>query len=77
MNVLGFSEVRARLRAVFEAVVADHDPVVVVRRGAEAVVLVSLADWRARESSQHLFSNPVNARRLIQAVRELDAAGEP
>jgi hypothetical protein len=30
MNVLSFSEVRARLGGVLQAVVADHNPMVVV-----------------------------------------------
>ena len=75
MKIIGFSEARATLSAVFDAVVAGHNPVVVVRRGAEAVVLVSLADWRAREESEYLCSNRVNAERLGQAIRELDAGG--
>ena len=77
MDVLGFTEARARLGAVLEAVVADHNPVVITRRSGGAVVLVSLADWRARAETEHLLSTPGNASRLVQAVGELDAGREP
>jgi prevent-host-death family protein len=33
------------------AVAADHNPVAIARPGGGAVVLVSLSDWRAKESS--------------------------
>jgi antitoxin YefM len=73
MDVLGFSDARARLGALMDAVVADHNPVAIARRKAEAVVLVSLADWRALEETGRLLSNPRNASRLGRAVSELDA----
>lgn len=51
MEVLGFAEARARLGALMAAVVADHNPVAIARRKGGAVVLVSLADWRAKEEA--------------------------
>ena len=40
--------------------------------------MVSLADWNAMEETLHLLSSEANARRLRDAVRQLDAdAGEP
>jgi len=73
MDVLSYSAVRANLKAVMDRVVADRAPVVVARKRGEAVVMVSLADWQAREETLHLLSNPANARRLTRAVRQLDA----
>ncbi|MEO8927243.1 MAG: type II toxin-antitoxin system Phd/YefM family antitoxin [Caulobacteraceae bacterium] len=51
----------------------DRAPVVVTRRKAEAVVMVSLSDWNAREETLHLLSASANAGRLLEAVRQLEA----
>ena len=73
MDVLSYSETRARLKEVMDRVVADHQPVVVTRQKAEAVVMVSLSDWNAMEETLHLLSTPANAERLRASIRELDA----
>jgi len=73
MNVLTYSETRARLKEVMDRVVADRQPVVVTRQKAEPVVMVSLADWNAMAETLHLLGAPANADRLRAAIRELDA----
>jgi antitoxin YefM len=50
---------------------------VITRRKAEAVVVVSLADWNATEETLQLLYTPANAARLHASVRQLEAgAGE-
>ena len=73
MNVLTYSDTRANLKDVMDRVVEDRAPVVITRQKAEAVVMVSLADWNAMEETLHLLSTPANAERLRAAVRDLDA----
>jgi antitoxin YefM len=72
MDVMSFTETRAKLKSVMERVVADHAPVVITRQRAEAVVIVSLADWNAMEETTHLLSSPANAERLRAAISQLD-----
>ncbi len=77
MDVLSYSDTRANLKEVMDRVVEDRAPVVITRQKAEAVVMVSLADWNAMEETLHLLSSPANAARLREAIGELDAgAGE-
>ncbi len=77
MDVISYSDTRARLREVMDRVVADHAPVVVTRQKAESVVMVSLSDWNAMEETLHLLSTEANQTRLLDAVRQLDSgAGE-
>ena len=77
MDVLTYSDTRARLKAVMDRVVEDRSPVVITRQKAEAVVMVSLSDWNAMEETAHLLSSAVNAKRLVDAIDQLDAgAGE-
>lgn len=73
MDVLSYSESRARLREVMERVTADKAPVMITRQKAEPVVVVSLSEWNAMEETLHLLSSPANATRLAEAIRELDA----
>jgi antitoxin YefM len=73
MDVLTYSDTRARLKEVMDRVVDDHQPVVITRQKAEAVVMVSLADWNAIEETLRLLSSASNAYRLREAIRELDA----
>ncbi len=73
MDVLTYSDTRANLKEVMERVVDNRTPVIVTRQKAEAVVMVSLADWTAMEETLHLLSSPANARRLHDAIRQLDA----
>lgn len=75
MNVLSFTDTRARLKAVMDRVVADRSPVVITRQKAEAVVMVSLSDWNAMQETMHLLSTSANAARLSAAISELDAGG--
>ncbi len=71
MDVLSYSQTRANLKAVMDRVVNDRAPVVVTRQTAEAVVMVSLADWNAMEETLHLLSSPANAGRLRAAIEDL------
>ena len=73
MDVLTYSDTRANLKDVMDRVVADRSPVIVTRKRGESVVMVSLADWNALEETLHLMSSPANARRLMDAVGQLDA----
>ena len=73
MDVLNYSNTRARLKEVMDKVVDDRAPVVVTRKRGEAVVIVSLADWTSMEETTRLLSSPANAARLMEAVQGLDA----
>ncbi len=73
MNVMNFSETRAKLKAVMDTVVRDRTPVIVSRKNGESVVMVSLADWNAREETTYLLSHKTNADCLAAAIKQLDA----
>ena len=73
MDILSFSDTRQNLKDVMDRVVENHEPVVVTRRKAESVVMVSLADWNAMEETARLLSSPNNAARLARSIAQLDA----
>jgi antitoxin YefM len=55
-----------------DSVVEDHMPVVITRRNAESVVMVSLSDRNAMKETARLLSSPTNAARLADAIRQLE-----
>jgi antitoxin YefM len=75
VDVLTYSDTRANLKEVMDRVVEDRTPVIITRQKAEAVVMVSLADWNAMEETLHLLSTPANAEDLRASIAELNAGG--
>lgn len=75
MDVLSYSDTRANLKNVMDRVVEDRSPVIIARRKAGAVVIVSLADWNAMEETAHLLASPANAKRLRASIAELESGG--
>jgi len=73
MDVKTFTDTRQNLKDVMDRVVEDHEPLVVTRRNAESVVMVSLSDWSAMEETSRLLSSPKNAKRLADAISQLDS----
>jgi antitoxin YefM len=73
MDVLTYTDTRARLKEVMDQVVADSAPVIVSRTKGKPVVMVSLDDWNAMAATLHLLSTPANAQRLLSSIEQLDA----
>jgi antitoxin YefM len=73
MEVVTYSDARANLKDVMDRVVADKTEVIVTRQKAEAVVMISLAEWNSISETLHLLSSPRNAQRLRESIRQMDA----
>jgi antitoxin YefM len=73
MDAISYSAVRANLAKTLDRVVEDRAPVIVTRKGQSAVVILSLDDYRALEETAHLLRSPANAKRLTDAVAQLEA----
>lgn len=68
IKIVSFTEARATLKALMDQVTRGRAPAVITRRGAEAVVMVSLSQWESIEATRHLLASPANARRLRESV---------
>lgn len=76
MRATSYSDLRKNLAATLDSVSEDHEPVLITRdKGKPAAVLMSLEDFASYEETAHLLRSPRNAKRLLQAVGELDAGG--
>lgn len=71
MDVVTYSEARARLKDVMDRVVADKTEIIVTRQKAEAVVMVSLSEWNSMVETAHLLSSPANAERLRRSIEQM------
>jgi antitoxin YefM len=73
MRTTSYSELRKNLAAAIDRVNTDHEPVVITRdKGKPSAVLMSLEDFAAYEETSYLLRSPANARRLADAVAELE-----
>ena len=73
IDVKTFSDARANLKSVMDQVVNDHVPMIISRRKAEAVVMISLSDWNSWQETAYLNSTPANRAALDQAMAEANA----
>ena len=64
-----YTAARARLAAICDEVAESREPVIIHRRGAEDVALVSAAELRSLTETAHLLRSPRNAQRLLRALR--------
>ena len=73
MDTITYTFARGNLAKTMEKVCDDHSPVVITRKTAQPVVMMSLEDFEALEETAYLLRSPKNARRLLESVAELEA----
>lgn len=72
-----YSKARAELASLCDRVAEDREVVLITRRDADDVALISAAELEGLLETAHLLRSPKNARRLIAALeRSLDGEGE-
>jgi prevent-host-death family protein len=60
---------RANLASLCDEAVFTREPIIIRRRGAEDVALVSAAELRSLTETAHLLGSPKNAARLFTALK--------
>jgi len=75
MKAISYTNARSNLAKTMEKVCEDHAPVIITRRNANAVVMISLDDYEALEETAYLLRSPKNARRLLESIAELESGG--
>jgi antitoxin YefM len=73
MDTITYTSARGNLAKTMKKVCDDHSPVVITRKTAQPVVMMSLEDFQALEETAYLLRSPKNARRLLESVAELQA----
>jgi antitoxin YefM len=72
MDAITYTAARARLADTMDKVCEDHEPVIITRND-QAVVMMSLEDYKALEETSYLLRSPKNARRLFESIASLEA----
>ena len=71
MEAITYTEARNHLAAAMDRVTENHEPVIITRRGGQAVVMLSLEDFNAWQETEYLTRSAANAADLLQAIEEL------
>ena len=72
MDSISYTAARANLAKTMDQVCERHDPIIITRSGQEAVVMLSLEDFNSLEETAYLLRNPKNAKRLLEAIADLE-----
>lgn len=72
MDAKSYSAVRKDLANTMEKVCDDHSPIIITRKNARAVVMMSLEDFNAIEETAYLLRSPANAEKLHQSIKQAE-----
>jgi antitoxin YefM len=75
MRAITYTAARQNLAKTMEKVCKDHAPVIVTRKTAESVVIISMEDYEALEETAYLLRSYKNTRRLIESISQLEDGG--
>ena len=73
MQTATFTQTRQHLASTMDDVVANHNPVTITRQNKEAVVMISLQDFKSMQETAYLMQSSKNASRLNEAIEELES----
>ena len=73
MDAITYTTARANLATNMNRVCQNHEPLIITRNREQSVVMLSLEDYQALEETAYLLRSPTNAKRLLDAVIELNA----
>jgi antitoxin YefM len=68
-----YTNARENFAALCDHAASSLEPVVIHRRGAEDVAIVSAAELRSLEATLHELRSPKNAARLLSAIKRARA----
>ena len=74
MKVITCEELQENFADIFDYVINDHAPVLINREDKQAVVLISLDDYKAFEETAYLLKSPANTKRLHDSIAQIEAA---
>jgi antitoxin YefM len=72
MDAISYTAARANLAETMSRVCEDHEAIIITRSGQQAVVMMSLDDFKALEETSYLLRSPKNARRILESIAALE-----
>ncbi len=78
MGSATYSHLRENLAEIWDAIEDSREPVIVERRGHQALAILPADELASLEATAHLLRSPKNAARLLTALqRALKGMSEP
>lgn len=71
MDTISYTDFRTNLAKQLDKVNHNHKPLLVTRKNAKPVVVMSLDDFQSYEETAYLMATPKNAERLNQSISEI------
>lgn len=72
MDAVPYSTARSHLVKAMEQVCDDHEPLIITRKNARSVVMISLEDYNAIWETAYLLRSPANAARLRASIDQYE-----
>ena len=72
MDAISYTAARANLAETMNRVCEDHEAIIITRSGQQAVVMMSLDDFKSLEETSYLLRSPKNARRILESIAALE-----
>ena len=73
MDTISYSSFRSHLASILDKVNYNHKPIMITRQKGEPAVLMSVEDFNSYEETAYLMASPENAKRLNQAIADVEA----
>ncbi len=73
-KAITYTDARQNLASRMDEVCDTHEPIIITRRKAQAVVMMSLADYNSMLESAYLLKSPANAGRLRESIQATESS---
>lgn len=71
-EAITYTEARQNLASKMTEVCDTHEPIIITRRKAQAVVMMSLQDYNSIAETDYLLRTPANAARLRESLEAVE-----
>lgn len=72
MNAITYSAARQNLAKIMNQICDEHEPIIITRKAANAVIMLSLEDFHALQETAYLLKSPKNARHLRNSISQYE-----
>jgi len=72
VNAIPYSTVRQNLAKTMNQVCDEHEPIIITRRSADPIIMMSLADYNSMRETEYLLSSPRNAEHLRRSIEQYE-----
>ncbi len=73
VEAITYTDARQNLASRMDEVCDTHEPVIITRRKADAVVMMSLKDYNSIAETAYLLKSPANASRLRESIQAAES----